>query len=324
MAGEAESQDVSIDALSSELQHALVLFDWTVRHLQLDNEVSLNGLPRLNSNVILYAWENLMMGRGTMAEKSRVFLLLARQLGLPVVILAIDRPDDDEPARPWLPALLHQGELYLFDMRLGIPVPGPVERGIACLSEVLADPTLLDSLEVFPDFLYPVDADDLNHVVALIDATPAFLSERMQILEGGLVGDQKTVLTTSPTPLASTLRGCDGIQAVAIWTLPYQGFAIRSQLQANPTGVVALALEHSLFDRRTPLLPARVMQFRGQLENTEDRPGARTLYLECRAPDEQIRQLTQIPLPTSPGPEQEAPSPEAQRRMPSDWPICST
>ena len=98
---------------------------------------------RLNSDVILYAWESLLFGRGTFAEKSRVFLLLCRQLNLPVVMLAIDRSDRGAAPSVWLPALLLGDELYLFDMRLGVPVPGPDGRGVATLSQVLSDPHVL-------------------------------------------------------------------------------------------------------------------------------------------------------------------------------------
>ena len=55
--------------------------------------------------------------------------------------------------------------------------------------------------------------------------------------------------------------------------------------------VAGLAQEHGLFDRRTPLGQARLLHFRGQFDWREDRPGARTLYLECRTPEAQIEQI---------------------------------
>ena len=167
----------------NDLSRAVRVFDWTVRNLQLDDDVRPGDTHRLNSDVILYSWESLQFGRGTVAEKSRVFLLLCRQLSLPAVMLAVDRSDRGEPPTAWLPALLLGDQLYLFDMRLGTPVPAPDGRGVASLAQVLEHPQCLESLEQFPDYLYPVKADDLSNIVALIDATPPELSQRMALLE---------------------------------------------------------------------------------------------------------------------------------------------
>ena len=65
-----------------------------------------------------------------------------------------------------------------------------------------------------------------------------------------------------------------GVQGVGIWTLPYDGFVVRNRLQQNNMAVVSLALEHSLFDRQTPLASARILHFRGQYDSDDDRPGA--------------------------------------------------
>jgi hypothetical protein len=279
-----------------DLSRAVLLFDWTVRNLQLDSDVQPGDTHRLNSDVILQSWESLLFGRGTLAEKSRVFVLLCRQLGMPAVMLAIDRSTAGERPTIWLPALLLDKQLYLFEMRLGIPVPGPDNRGVATLEQVIGDPKLLERLGLAGD-VDLLNSDDLAHVVALIDATPANVSQRMQLLESALVGNNRLVLTTSPSQIAGALSESPGVQGVGIWTLPYDGFVVRSRLQRNQAGVIGLALEHSLFDRqRTPLAPARILQFRGKYESDDEGPGARALYLECRASQEQIRSLGEIPF----------------------------
>ncbi len=181
-------------------------------------------------------------------------------------------------------------------MRLGLPVPGPGNRGVATLAQVLTDPQRLETLELFPDELYPVKADDLSNVVALIDATPPELSQRMAVLEQSLVGDQKLVLTTSPSTLTDALAKVEGIQGVGIWTLPYDGFVVRNRLQQDDMAVVSLALEHGLFDRQTPLAAARIMHFRGQYDSNDDRLGASALYLECCAAERQILSVADTPF----------------------------
>ncbi len=87
----SEINDTVVPQHARDIGRAVRLFDWTVRNLQLDRDVHPGDTHRFNSDVILYAWECLLFGRGTSAEKSRVFLLLCRQLNLPVVMLAIDR-----------------------------------------------------------------------------------------------------------------------------------------------------------------------------------------------------------------------------------------
>ena len=110
-----------------------------------------------------------------------------------------------------------------------------------------------------------------------------------------------------------------GIQGIGIWTLPYDGFVVRSQLQQNNMAVVSLALEHGLFDRQTPLASARIQHFRGQYDSNDDLPGARALYLECRTSEEQIRAVAATPLRTAETGSAELPTAEQkalhERRM---------
>ncbi len=47
--------------------------------------------------------------------------------------------EDGKDVKPWLPALVSDGELYLFDCRLGLPIPGPDGKGVATLRQVVAD-----------------------------------------------------------------------------------------------------------------------------------------------------------------------------------------
>lgn len=276
----------------SDLLQALRLFDWTVRNLQLE-EIERDGQQRFGSVLILQAWESLLMGRGTLEEKSRVFILLARQVGLPVVMLARRASETDATPAPWLPAVLLGEQLYLLDMRLGLAVLGPDGQGVATLQQVLQQPTLLQQMAESADAAYPISAGDLKSLVALVDATPGYLSQRMRILESALLGEQKTVLSVAPTPLATAVRRCQGISQVEIWTQPYEAFTQRSQLTPDSPEIIGLAQEHALFDRRTPLHQARLLHFRGQVDDRDDRPGARALYLECRAPEAQIESIRQ-------------------------------
>ena len=48
----------------------------------------------------------------------------------------------------WTCAVLIDKKLYLFDTRIGLPVPGADGRGVATLDEALTDPCVLDRLDL--------------------------------------------------------------------------------------------------------------------------------------------------------------------------------
>ena len=112
-----------------DVARATALFDWIVRNVQLDADSA--ALP-------YRPWEVLINGHGTAEQRAWVFALMARQLGLDVVVLEV--PDANPPAagksKFWLPALLSDGKLYLFDTRLGLPIPGKDGQGVATLADL--------------------------------------------------------------------------------------------------------------------------------------------------------------------------------------------
>ncbi len=133
------------------------LFDWVVRNIQLerDGSIEIPHMPR----------ELLLFGRGTAVDRAWLFSLLARQQGLDVVALALPAKDGAEQPRFWLTALAFDDELYLFDPRLGLPIPGPGGKGVATLKQVLADEALLRQLDVDDERRYPIAHADLEKIV---------------------------------------------------------------------------------------------------------------------------------------------------------------
>ncbi len=76
---------------------------------------------------------------------------------------------------------------------------------------------------------YPIKANDLKEVTALIEAGPGFLSHRMAILENSLGGDQRVVLTAPASALAEKLKTVEAIgPRVALWPRPYDTAAARA------------------------------------------------------------------------------------------------
>ena len=198
---------------AADLSLTYRLFDWTVRNIQLDPEFEDLDIvggererERRDRDTLrhqYYPWENILYGHGDWLERSRVFILLARQFGINVIMLVADR--GDEPAQPWASAALIGEKLFLFDTELGIPLPGNEGQLFGRLSEYKDDPSLLEPLNV-GDTRYRLVASDFENLFACIDATPAALSQRMVQIESRLSGERKLAITVEPTRLARKLR----------------------------------------------------------------------------------------------------------------------
>jgi hypothetical protein len=239
-----------------DVARATALFDWNVRNIQLDADGA--ALP-------YRPWEALVFGHGTAEQRAWVFALMARQLGLDVVVLEV--PETGTKSAFWLPALLSEGKLYLFDTRLGLPIPGKDGRGVATLAEVQADPALLRQLDL-DDSPYPVTADELQHVTAQVVADPFDLSRRAAAIEAKLSGDDRLALTVSPSGLAEKLKAVPGVSSVELWDFPFR--TLRDQLRIPIEARRQLALEFQPFAWRPTLWKARVLHFQGHQKGDVD------------------------------------------------------
>ncbi|MEZ6119988.1 MAG: hypothetical protein R3C28_25920 [Pirellulaceae bacterium] len=243
LAATIQASSTNLDAeTATDVESACRLFDWVVRHIQTDTP------DRYPSELNLFVWEVLLRGHGTVDEKGRTFLLLARQMGLQVVMLGIDRSEGTADPEAWLPALILNDQLFLFDMHLGVPLPHAAnDPSIVTWQELRQDRSILENLSV-GETAYRLKAADLDHVVAMIDATPAYLSQRMKTIELAMTGDSRLVLSTQPTPIARNLQqNHPGLQRMEIWTFPYRAFLQRSNLDFQSETFAMLTNEQSLF-----------------------------------------------------------------------------
>ncbi len=294
----------------SPLERAVRLFDWTVRAVQLepapphpDYSRTAGPLPGggqqqapaalqgvIGPGYTQMPWESLLYGTGDWLQRARVFILLGRQVDLDIVMLGIKDNLPQSRPKEWIPAVHIDGELYLFDTRLGLPIPGPDGKGIATLSEVIADPKLLSSLDVkIPggdESKYPVTADELSQVVAMIDADPAAISQRMEIVQRRLTGDQKMQVTVKPSEIAKKVEDCQGINNVILWRTPYEAAMFRKAFSLAMQKNRQLAFEkqrrETLFSGFNSLLEARYKHLQGEISQTPEDIGAKTLYLAAR------------------------------------------
>ncbi len=297
-----QTQDIGDD-----LTKATRLFDWTVRNVQLkpthwdatfpsddaaekaadkkDNQSEAKLLPPPGAE--MPPWRALLLGHGDALTRAQIFVLLARQQGIDVVMLGLKRDGTQEP-RTWAAGAVIGEEIYLFEPELGLPFAGPDGQGVCTLSQLRADPSLLRQFDVDGDQPYHVTEKDLDNLVALIDAAPPYLSQRMMLLQRNLAGDQKVVLTTAPSKLARDLRKMS-LSDVRLWTAPYRVFEWERVLYKHPQELAAhdqkIAVYYSIF----PLLRARLLHFRGELDNPDVGVyGAKHYYMRCRPSEREI------------------------------------
>lgn len=280
-----------------DLPRAKELFDWTVRNIQLQPEVV--DQSGNSARVMQTPWETLLSGRGSAAERAWVFILLARQQGIDAAIVM---PTDlADPVRqnlgPWIVGVLSGNELYLFDPSLGLPIPAPNgkkldERGQlviepATLRQVAADDSLLRQLDADLERPYPLKAAQMKSVVALVEATPAGLSQRMRLLESKLAGDDKLVLTAEPTAQAERLKKCAHVTEARLWLRPYQTELQEGQLGAHRVQWQMLMLmPFQVGVGNTPALyKGRLYHLKGRLTGS---PCAAEFYQMARLSNRQI------------------------------------
>ena len=251
-----------------KLTRSLKVFDWIARNIQLlpadkmsaSEDTALNdsdagpaaaGIKGLGYQ--RYPWQTLLYGRGDFVERASLFVLMLRQLEIESTVLAVtvgdDASDDASPA-PWVAAVKIGSDLYLFDTRLGLPIPGKKPGQIATLSDVRSDASLLKSLDLTvkesldDDTEYWVGEDDIKQLTALIYLSPEEISKRMAALEARLIGDDRLLLVGKPDQIAAEFK-LDGVEPQP-WDIAFQTHQFR---QAVRDGVARSSFDDELASR---------------------------------------------------------------------------
>ncbi len=304
-----------------EMTQALLLFDWTVRNVQLaesleptaeviaatslilDSSLSLpqRGVP--GPGYTQYVEQTLRYGRGDALQRARVFIALARQLELDAFVLAVEDPSD-KSLEPWLVAVEIGGQAYLFDTRLGLPIVGFDSNKVVSLSELLASPQMLRTFDLTAqestadDTRYPMERLQLGNLIALIDAAPESLSLRMETIESSLTGESRLRLSFQPSLQAKRIEGLDGIKRVQLWELPIETLQFRNiferRVSENYEPVMRTYFQkEGFYDHYLPLQTARHRQLLGLIEKDgeDESAGAKQLLFDERKSDEEINEL---------------------------------
>ena len=281
---------------TAELAKALVLFDWTVRNIYLlpeldptDQEIQQQRLSDAEDPIGAgvrftgsqrFPWQTLMLGRGDYVDRAKVFMLMAREAGLSAAMLTTG-----EDETPWAVGVVVEDQYYLFDTKLGLPIPNATPGQIATLQQLKEDPKLLSALNLTleeslaDDTKYWVTEKDLSTLKAQVYVVPESLSQRINGLEDSLVGEYRLALGAFPSKQLEKLPASDGVEE-KLWDVGFNTHRFRAAVrEALPKAVSDDQLndrlrwyfvEESYIDNFHPYRTSRVRFFKGDFESFEE------------------------------------------------------
>lgn len=300
------------DRPTDTLRTASRLFDWTVRNVTLeplqlpplDQRIEPPSLPSgmefrgpgYRQSDYMSVWRGL----GDAWQRAGVFTQLCRQAGVPAAVLATQSTDSGE-LTPWSVGVLAGEEIYLFEPGLGTFIPGPGQVGIATLRQARQQELVMRRLNVPGFFDYPLDQQDVQQSFALVNAMPEGLSGRMKRLEQGLTGDRRMNLFVDTETVSKRFVAASGIAGVRLWKVPLMAIIYQSEMETaaerDPIFEFWYRSRWAILEADTKgsreLALGRWRHLHGDFadDETENRDGARTLYLAQRAPEFEIADL---------------------------------
>lgn len=293
------------------LQSAARLFDWTIRNIALEADqlpvppgMQLPpmppGIPFEGPGFRQSDYQTLWRGRGDWLQRCGVFTQLCLQAGIPTAVLAT-QSDETGLRTPWSVGVLIGEQIFLFEPRLGLPIPGPDQTGIATLTQARKDPTVMRRLNVAGFFDYPLSRTDIQQSVALLNVRIENLSSRMRMLESGLTGDRRMTLWVDADSWAERFDAVSGVAGVRIWEIPTlaEAYADAMEMFAERDPMFGFwyrsrfALLDANVSANNNLAQGRWRHLIGQFvdDDLDDELGARTHYLQQRAPEFEIDDL---------------------------------
>ncbi|HUQ69355.1 MAG TPA: hypothetical protein VM165_07530 [Planctomycetaceae bacterium] len=186
----AVADQVTEDA-TGELDRIVKVFEWICRNIALDaDDVSTRATT---------LYETLIVGHGCPADRAWVMGAVLKQLRWDLVILHPPGVMMEMPDAAWVAGVPHEGEIYLFDLRLGLPIPnGNTPDRPATLRQIIAHPDWLSALSPRSDQPYEPSAEQLKSAEVAVYTTPVSWSPRMWSVEQLLPGDLLCALYEPP------------------------------------------------------------------------------------------------------------------------------
>jgi hypothetical protein len=221
------------------------------------------------------------------AERAWVFMALCRQIGVDVGLIvhgvskkgptpppAVAAARDKEPdTAVWVCGAAVGDQLYLFDARIGMEIPGPGGQGVATLGQAATDPSILERLNRRgAQRAYPTTQADLasGPIIILFDSSTGYLSGRMRLLEKDLTGKDRMVVYRDPVDQGVNFEKAIGPRfgGLGRWDLP---LLVETRLFTDANFVQASQFALRGFEPEFPLVHARVSQLRGTLKDAIER-----------------------------------------------------
>jgi hypothetical protein len=189
-------------------------FGWVVRQVALQD-----GAPTVFPPEFV-----LRRGWGTSLERALLFIALLPHLGIDGCMIVIPGPDGSpQGERYWIPGALIDKEIYLFDTRMGMALPGPKGDSPATLRQVRQQPELLQALTFDDKHRYDVAPEEARRAEVRVGIYLSALAPRMAHLEEILAGNNnKVVLSVDSAATRERFREATkglGVNVKA-WSMP--------------------------------------------------------------------------------------------------------
>lgn len=233
------------------LAKSIKLSDWVIRNIYLLEELSPTEdeieAQRLNAEETPWAagvrgtgyqrhpWQTLMYGRGDYVDRAKVLLMLLREAELDAVMLCVG---DKEAPVPWAVGVAIADDYYLFDTKLGLPIPGKTPGSVATLKAAREDANLLSSLDLTieesleDDSKYWVNQEQVKSLFAMTYVVPESLSKRMAALESNQVGDERLNLASYPEKEIGRLPKLEGVENL-LWDISLRTHRFRKSVNES-------------------------------------------------------------------------------------------
>ncbi len=271
------------------------IFDWVVKHNTLvpNGALARPGLFQAQAR----PYDLLVRGmatedRGAWTERGWLFLVLCRQLNLDAGLVVYSHPRFVQgplprspdlgadtlntylgnalnrlPARFWACAVLIDGKAYLFDPRIGLPIPSADGKGVATLEQAMTDPNVLGRLDISGRTYEPSFSDiAAGPVRILLESSLSVFAPRMKLLQRDLAARNRMVIYRDPVEQAAVFQQALGprCEGVGLWPLP---MSVEYNLFNDSNFMSATQYPLEIFSKRWPLLGARLQQLRGETES---------------------------------------------------------
>lgn len=186
--------DSALRRADADLGRSVELFYYVIRNIAL--------LADDVQTVPLTPYEVILLGRGSAEDRAWIFANLLRQLRIEAVILRPNRDEAQPKSEPetqsshWLVGVLLDDEVYLFDTKLGLPIPSLKDdrrnttvQTPASLSEVLKSEEVFRKLDISSEQPYPLKGDEFRNPRVELVGNRSFWVQRMKRLQIALSGE---------------------------------------------------------------------------------------------------------------------------------------